>query len=54
MEFEPIDLSKTGVVLPLIGVLVFIVLLQIYSAVQFVVEATSGQRNRKIKDEALA
>ena len=29
MEFEPIDLSKTGVVLPLIGVLVFIVLLQI-------------------------
>ena len=46
MEFEPIDLSKTGVVLPLIGVLLFIV--------QSVVEATSGQRNRKIKDEALA
>ena len=53
MEFEPIDLSKTGVVLPLIGVLLFIVLLQLLAA-QSVAEATSGQRNRKIKDEALA
>jgi hypothetical protein len=33
MEFEPIDLSKTGVVLPLFGVLLFIVLLQVGCAI---------------------